>query len=149
VVHEQDSLLQSSYAAHLGLEPPPLPSLGYAQVIEVQGFHLMAMPTRHWGEQLTGLGASGVNVIVALVNHQPLPGHPMIPVLQLSEHPHGQTDLLLTGEPYADSDRLLNMLIARLLNMLIATFTGDYLPNVLQSGNVNFQVTRGLLGVSL
>ena len=141
VVHEQDSLLQSSYAAHLGLEPPPLPSLGYAQVIEVQGFHLMAMPTRDWGEQLTGLGASGVNVIVALVNHQPLPGHPMIPVLQLSEHPHGQTDLLLTGEPYADSDRLLNM--------LIATFTGDYLPNVLQSGNVNFQVTRGLLGVSL
>jgi len=101
----------------------------------------MAMPTRDWGEQLTGLGASGVNVIVALVNHQPLPGHPMIPVLQLSEHPHGQTDLLLTGEPYADSDRLLNM--------LIATFTGDYLPNVLQSGNVNFQVTRGLLGVSL
>ncbi len=141
VVHEQDSLLQSTYADQLGLETNQLPSLGYAQVIEAPGFHLMAMPTRDWGEQVTGLGASGVNLMIALVDHQPLSGHPLIPVLQVSQHPHGETDLALTGDTQVDTDRLLKI--------LIATFTGEYVPRVLQSGHVNFQITRGLLGVSL
>jgi altronate dehydratase len=141
VVHEQDNLLRPAYAAHLVLEDRLAPTLGYAQVAEQPGFHLMGMPTLDWAETLTGLGAAGVNVILGVVDDRPMPGHPMLPVLQVSEHPHSETDLLLSSDTLADTNALLKA--------LIATFTGEYVPKVVQSGNLNFQVTRGLLGVSL
>lgn len=141
IVHEQDPLLSSAYINQLEFENHLTPTLGYAQVARENGFHLMTMPTRDWTEMLTGLGAAGVNVILSLVNDHPLPGHPMIPVLQISERPHSETDLPITGDSSAHVDVLLKT--------LIRTFTGDYVPKVVQNGNVYFQITRGLLGVSL
>lgn len=117
------------------------PTLAYAQRITQSGLHVMAMPTRDWGEILTGLGASGVEVMLALTQQHTLPGHPMIPVLQVSEHPVHEIDLALTGGVEA--------MQASLLSRIGATLAQEYTPRVVQQGNVYFQVTRGLLGVSL
>jgi len=117
------------------------PTLSYAQRIERAGLHVMAMPTRDWGEILTGLGASGVEVMLALTNQHTLPGHPMIPVLQASEQPLAEVDVVFSG----DGEQMQ----ANLLERVVATLAHEYTPRVVQHGNVYFQVTRGLLGVSL
>lgn len=140
IVHEQDTLWQTEYRQQLGLERQPEPSLSYAQPISVAGFHVMHMPTRDWGEILTGVGAAGVELIVSMVA-QPMPGHPMIPVLQVAPTETGAADMVLSGSAAELQDQLLTT--------MIATLEQRYVPKTLRSGNVNFQITRGLLGVSL
>src|SRR5690606_30731810 len=77
ILSEQDDLLKSDYAAQLDIENLIYPSLGYAQIVRQNGFYIMAMPTRDWGEILTGLGASGIDLIISVVD-KAMPGHPMI-----------------------------------------------------------------------
>src|SRR5690606_9791993 len=83
LVSEQDALLKTDFVERLGITDKIYPSLAYAQQITEGGFHIMAMPTRDWGEILTGLGASGIELIVSM-SEKPISGHPMIPVLQVS-----------------------------------------------------------------
>lgn len=144
VVNEQDALLKSRYAEQLGLPDDLRPSLAYAQVAETGGFHIMAAPTKDWGELLTGLGATGVELIMTHTDAQSMPGHPMIPVLQVATA--GTTtstdvDLLLSG--------LAEEQVGQLLDSIVSTLSHDYTPKSMLSGNVYFQITRGLLGVSL
>lgn len=141
IINEQDTLLKSNYVKHLAIEDNSYPSLGYAQVCNEAGFHIMTMPTRDWGEILTGLGAAGVGLIVSFVDTQPMPGHPMIPVLQAGETHHSATDIFLqaTGQERTD----------QMFQGIVDTLAQYYIPKVVQSGNAYFQVTRGLLGVSL
>ena len=55
-----------AFRAALGLDASDLaPSLAYGQAAQAAGFHLMEMPTPHWSETLTGLGASGAQLIIA------------------------------------------------------------------------------------
>ena len=65
----------------------------------------------------------------------------MIPVLQVSEQPLHEIDLALGGD--------IQEMQASLLSRIGATLAQEYTPRVVQQGNVYFQVTRGLLGVSL
>jgi altronate dehydratase len=139
IVPEHEALLQSTYAQLLGLENNLTPSVHYAQTVQESGFYIMAMPTHDWGEILTGLGAGGVEIILNAVDQQTLPGHPMIPVLQISTRPAEEIDFVIeTADP-------LNGLLAQMIN----TLDRRYHPKTAQSGNVYFQITRGLLGVSL
>jgi hypothetical protein len=75
-----------------------------------------------------------VDIILSYVDALPMPAHPMIPVLQVSDTPH----------PHIDVHEA-----SALLDTMIATLSREYTPKAMQSGNINFQVTRGLLGVSL
>lgn len=137
LISEQDALLKTDFVEQLGNADKIYPTIAYAHSIAENGFHIMAMPTRDWGEILTGLGASGVELIMSLTD-KPMPSHPMIPVLQVGEDDISGIDIVLGDNP-----------LQTILDVLVQTMSGDYVPYAMTVGNVNFQVTRGLLGVSL
>jgi altronate dehydratase len=151
VVPESASLLRSAdFIEALGWTAAPRPSLEYGQAIDQVGLHVMATPTHHGVEILTGLGGTGVQLMLAHVDGPPLQGHPMIPVLQITtDVPDGRkfrNDLDHVIDP-ATSD--IDRLCRDLLNLLCATASHDYEPRLWAAGCVDFQLTRGLLGVSL
>jgi hypothetical protein len=64
----------------------------------------------------------------------------MIPMLQVGNSQFGQIDIALD-----DSDDATQTILDGIVN----TLSHAYTPHVVKTGNVNFQVTRGLLGVSM
>ena len=149
VIPENASLLKSAaFLEALGLEIAPQPSLDYGQVADHRGLHVMATPTGHTVETLSGLGGTGVQLILAHVEGPPLQGHPMIPIVQLATGTahefHQDLDYLVDPEQIEPKRTG-----AEILQLLCATASGSYQPRLWESGNTDFQVTRGLLGVSL
>lgn len=77
------------------------PTLTYAQIPMKNGFHIMETPTNNWSECLTGLGATGVELMIFFTescifnknlfyfkNYKvkiigSFPSHPMIPLIQV------------------------------------------------------------------
>jgi altronate dehydratase len=123
------------------------PTLAYGAPAHTNGFHIMETPTAHWVETLTGLGATGVDVIVAYVADHPLQTHPMIPLLQITDRAEvnraygPDLDLWLDGSPAAWPSRIVER--------IAEVAAHAYAPRLYQMGNIDFQVTRGLLGVSM
>ncbi len=140
VLSDKDALLETAFAAQLNLADETAASLAYGQVAAQAGFHIMANPRRHWSETLTGLGASGVEIMLAYVAGYPLAGHPLVPVLQVSDRAAAaDLDLaLMENEDVA----------AALLHLLGDTLRGQHQARHQRTGAQDFQVTRGLLGVS-
>jgi altronate dehydratase len=140
-------LSDDSYLATTLGSTVALPTLAYGAPMHRGGFHIMETPTAHWVETLTGLGATGVDIIVAYVGEHPLQTHPMIPLLQITDRTDlynafgTDLDLLLTGDEAAWP--------LQILERIRAVAEGSYAPQLYQLGNIDFQVTRGLLGVSL
>ncbi len=148
VVTENDPLLvHPVYVSDVLKGQFAKPTLDYAQVMDKNGFHVMAMPSRQWSEMLTGLGATGVELIVAHVSDHPMSGHPLLPVLQVTSNPDINPD-------YAtDLDAVLTQpdsdWTQQLLDLVVDTLARRYTPRFSASGDTQFQITRGLLGVSL
>ena len=123
------------------------PTLAFAQRPTQPGLHLMANPASAWTETMTGLGAAGVEVIIAACTTRGQQGHPFIPVLQVAPaaHPippfHADIDLLLSGDLQQD--------MSHLLAQLSAVLSRQMEPKLSQTHNISFQITRGQLGVSL
>jgi hypothetical protein len=71
----------------------------------------------------------------------------MVPLIQMTDRPEVETafgadlDLVLHGDP-ASWPRTV-------LDKIAAVATHDYTPRLYHLGNIDFQVTRGLLGVSM
>ncbi len=147
VVPENTGLLSTpAYRGNVLSASTVLPSLGYGEHAAQSGFHIMETPTEHWVETLTGFAATGVDVILAHVAQQPMQTHPLVPVLQVSatesmERFAADLDLLLDGAPESWNEQLLQ-LVKRVVEHA-------YAPKLYQQGNIDFQFTRGLLGVSL
>ncbi|MDE0183761.1 MAG: UxaA family hydrolase [Caldilineaceae bacterium] len=136
------ALIETSvFRSVLGLDTAALqPSLAYGQTADTTGFHLMEMPTPHWSETLTGLGAGGAHLIIAYSDGLKA-GHPLVPLLQLAgERAPVTPDLTLGGDPSAWP--------LRILNLAALTLDGEYQPQNMVHSNVDFQLTRGLLGIS-
>ena len=137
----------SVYLAETLGERSPTPSLAYGQRLSTAGLHIMETPSTHWVETLTGLGATGVDMIVAYIGQHPLPGHPLLPVIQATAEPavqarYGQDlDLALVGDPAHWPDQILAL--------LVEISAQRYTPRLAQQGNIDFQISRGLLGISL
>ena len=134
--------------AHLTMVPITVePTLAFAQRPLQPGLHLMTNPASSWSETMTGLGASGVELIIAVCTKRAQHAHPFIPVLQIaSASPptqpfHADMDLLLTGDFQQDLDHLLAQTSAVLSRTLE--------PKLNQMHNTSFQITRGQLGISL
>ncbi len=127
--------------------PDHTPTLAYGGRPATAGFHIMAMPTDHPVEALTGLGASGVDLILAYVGAHPIQGHPLTPVLQIAaadDCPPDvalDLDIVLAGDEEGWPDEML----ARIR----ALAAHEYAPKGFRQGNIDFQITRGLLGISL
>ncbi|MEM7131478.1 MAG: UxaA family hydrolase [Chloroflexota bacterium] len=120
--------------------PSLIPSLTYGQVVDNPGFHLMEMPTPHWTEAVTGLGATGIDLILGFTD-KPRPGHPLVPVLLANDgHTSGEWDLVLDDEPSRWFQQLVEM-----VNQVVS---GKQQPKALMQKNIDFQLTRGWLGIS-
>jgi len=122
-------------------------TLAYGQATTRSGLHVMEAPTDHWIETATGLGATGVEVMLAHVAGHPLQAHRMIPLLQASSDPetlekHAEDlDVVLDGDPSGWTEQMLET--------VAAVASREYVPRLFEAGNTDFQFTRGLLGVSM
>jgi hypothetical protein len=108
----------------------------------------MATPTTSLTEILTGLGGTGVEMILMYTSDLPVTSHPLVPVLQFSDQNaasekfQDDLDFVLTQDP---GDSPSDFLMTQIENML----TQQYSPKLHQRGCSNFQVTRGTVGLSL
>ena len=148
VMPANSSLLASPrYLSELTGSAQVQASIAYGQAAQAPGMHVMECPTDHWVETLTGLSATGIEVMLAHVGDHPQQTHPMIPVLQVAESdaagtpPGRDLDLVLKG----DSSRWMD----ELLTLVLRAASGRYVPVLHAQGNADFQVSRGLLGVSM
>jgi len=148
ILPEGDPLLQTpEFRGALLGDTVPRATLATAQAPATPGLHLAATDSDHWVENLAALGASGVHVFVGLVGDAPQQGHPLLPVLQIGEpgslsaaSARLDVDLMLTGDAAADE--------AALVKLVAATAQQKYQPVATAGGFVDFQLSRGLLGVS-
>ncbi|MBP1934221.1 UxaA family hydrolase [Ammoniphilus resinae] len=147
VIPENSGVLETAaYKDNVLTSAEVQPSLSYGQHASKNGFHIMETPTQHWVETVTGLAATGVELMISLVNRQPMQTHPFVPMLQVAAAPNMQTyaddlDLVLSGDTSTWMDQILEL--------SKQTIEQNYTPKLYQKGNVDFQFTRGLLGVSL
>ncbi len=123
----------------------PRATLAYGQPVALAGLHLVQTDTDHWVENVTGLAACGAHLVVGAVGDGPQQGHPLVAVLQVAG-PAGRGVMadedvdFVAGGAKADPDRLIEL--------VLATARRDAVPAAQAAGFVEFQLTRGLLGVS-
>lgn len=148
VVPEGDALMESPSWREILWEPDLLePTLRFGEKTERKGLQVMEASTDHGVELLTGLGATGAEILLAWVGQEPLPGHVMVPTLQVSDagsiagDQRQDLDLILTGSPESWTERLSTL--------VLELASGRHTPVLQAQGNVDFQITRGPLGVSL
>lgn len=147
LIPESDPLLKDpAFAATVLGAMPPHATLTYGQPIVNAGFHVVATDTDHWVENLTGLAGNGAHVALTVTRGHAQQAHPLVPVLQVAECdqqgivPADDIDAFLSGEWEADT-----LMLARLLETILRR---ERLPVALAQGLVDFQLTRGLLGVT-
>ena len=125
---------------------PVRSTLTYGQALVRPGFHVVETESDHWVENLTGLGGCGAQTILALVRGSARQGHPFIPVIQVAEADARpglaaeDIDGFLSGNAEQD--------LATVLALVLAVAGGEMQPAATAQRMVDFQFTRGLLGVS-
>jgi altronate dehydratase len=143
---EGDPLLADAEfrAAVLG-DVAPRATLAYGQAVALAGLHLVQTDTDHWVENVTGLAACGAHLVVGAVGDGPQQGHPLVALLQVAG-PGGHAvlseddvDFVASGGK-GEADKLVDL--------VLATARRDVVPAAQAAGFVEFQLTRGLLGVS-
>ena len=117
-------------------------TLAYGQRVEKAGFHVMETPTEQPTETLTGLGATGVDMALAHIVGAPWQSHVMVPLIQVS------TDVTTQANYGADLD-LATADVDELLALIVEVASRRYTPKLHGKGNTDFQLTRGLLGISM
>ena len=125
-------------------------TLAYGQEIGGAGLHVMETPTDHPVETLTGLGATGVDLVLAHVAGHPLQSHRMIPLVQASsdETTVSVYEADLDVKPPSD-DWTPESFSSRMLDVILQVASRQYTPKLYGKGNTDFQFTRGLLGISM
>ena len=148
VVPETAAVLSSrAYLDGVLGDHPAHNTLAYGQTAGEPGLHVMEAPTDHWVETATGLGATGVEIMLTHVSGHPLQAHRMIPLIQASSDPEtlqnhaDDLDVVLDGDPAGWTDALLQT--------VAAVASREYVPRLFEEGDTDFQFTRGLLGVSM
>ena len=143
VVPANATFVQGSRHAPSCRPPSELsPTLAYGQRVEKAGFHIMETPTDQQTETLTGLGATGVDLALAHIVGAPLQSHVMVPLVQVS------TDAGTQANYGADLD-LTSTDVDELLALIVEVVSRQYIPKLHGKGNTDFQLTRGLLGISM
>ena len=148
VIPECGPLLESdAYLSPTFPNGRPEASLAHGETAGDAGCFVMETPTEQWAETITGLGAAGVQQILTHAGTHPMQGHPLVPLLQVSATPsvHARyaddLDLPLAPQP-KDWSRVL-------LDQLLAVASRQYAVRAHTHHNTAFQLTRGLLGVSM
>lgn len=107
------------------------PTIDYGQPAPSHGLHVMRTPTADVTEIFTGIGATGVELIVYWNDAAPVQHHPFIPVFEIGPDDVGKKE---------DA-------AAQLLSLIVRAASGE-LPFA-STTYADFQITRGLEGVSL
>lgn len=145
VVPDNAALLKMPAYCDALLDGDTAPTLAYGQSSSSPGFHIMETQTEHRVETLTGLGATGVELMLACVSDHPMQVHPMIPLIQVGLAGDGSFDddfdLVPEGDPVHWPGQFLQL--------IGEVASRRYVPKLTEQRNTNFQVTRGLLGVSM
>jgi len=129
------------------------PSLGYGQRPVSNGFHIMQTISENWVECLTGLGATGTEIMISLqVARQilkPTPSHPIIPLIRIAfpgDKPSkaikdalDDFDVILSGEPSEWTQKVLDE--------IVEIASQNKLPK--HADVWDFQICRGPLGISM
>jgi hypothetical protein len=144
---ESDPLLANEgYRTSVLGRTAPYATLAYGQPVTKPGLHIVGSETDHWVENLTGLGGCGAHLALTIVSGHAQQGHPLLPVIQAAESnqrgivPGDDIDLFLSGDAAADHDALVAT--------LVRVVQREYTPAANAQGAVDFQFTRGLLGVT-
>ena len=117
-------------------------TLAYGQRVEKAGFHIMETPTDQPTETLTGLGAAGVDLALAHIVGAPLQSHVMVPLIQVSAN-------TATRSSYGADLDSVSADVNDLLALIVEVASRQYTPKLHDKGNTDFQLTRGLLGISM
>ncbi|MFK7740985.1 MAG: UxaA family hydrolase [Planctomycetota bacterium] len=147
VVAEGDALLEQVSLHGVAVEGVTAPTLAYGQYAERPGMHVMSAPTADPTERVTGLGGTGIELLLScgggLQGGGCGPAHPMIPLLRV-----GIPMLRADG---ADADFVVteSAPLDDWLPWLVETLSGRYEPKSTRLGNHGFQLTRGAFGISL
>jgi altronate dehydratase len=134
----------------LGAPHDIAPTLQHGGAPSEPGVHVVAGPGDDWLEASAAFAAGGASAVLVHVTGVTLPGHPFVPVLQVSGDPmtlrHRGMDLdaPLGGESEAEPGS-----VVALAELVAAAVERRYEPRAQRSGVVGFQVSRGLLGVSM
>jgi len=127
-------------------------TLGYGQRAKTAGLHRMHSITQNMTELLTGIGGTGVEIIIAYVGDRSVESHPMLPVLQVGiARADGAADDGIDVVLESGSEADLNVHRDHVLEQIVhvanrSTGSG---PKLFGSEFVNFQITRGSTAVSL
>ena len=130
-----------------GVAPPA--SLAFGRPAADAGFHIMETPTQNPVEAFTGLGATGVDLMLCHVGQTPLQGHPMLPLVQVTAEPE------VAAHYVSDLDRVLvpeqgiEETVAVLAALIADVASARYRPALWSRGVTEFQLTRGRLGLSM
>jgi altronate dehydratase len=133
--------------AAFGSADPVGPTIAHGQRFAEPGWHVMRMPGTDWMETATGFGATGVQQILAHVAGGTLSAQRFVPVVEFSNDPEtvatygDDLDAVATGDA-AEQARIG-------LDVVAAVASRRLVPKAVASGNVGFQITRGLLGTSM
>ncbi len=123
------------------------PTLAYGSAPAAPGFHVMDVPSLDDADTLSGLGATGVEVIVWHSDQRLYQTHPFIPVLQSSVAKGGaernEADVCI--DPDGDTAKQALQWYER----VAMAASGEYIPRLLEEGTTAFQLSRGRLGISL
>ena len=127
----------------------PGASLAFGRPAEAAGFHVMETPTENPVETFTGLGATGVELMLCHIGWNPLQGHPILPLVQVTADP-------TVAKRYgSDLDRVLVPgrdlagLVGELAALVADVASCRYRPKLWSRGVTEFQLTRGRLGLSM
>ena len=127
----------------------PGASLAFGRPAGEAGFHIMESPTDNPVETFAGLGATGVELMLCHVGRNPLQGHPMLPLVQVTADP-------AVAQRYrSDLDRILMPerdpaeLVIKLAALIADVASCRYRPKLWSRGVTEFQLTRGRLGLSM
>ena len=127
----------------------PCASLAFGCPADQAGLHVMETPTENPVETFTGLGATGVDLMLCHIGGSPLQGHPMLPLVQVTADP------AVAERCGSDIDRVLAPerdpagIVGALAALVADVASHRCRPKLWSRGVTEFQLTRGRLGLSM
>jgi altronate dehydratase len=120
-------------------------TLAYGQKAPSVGLHTMHAPTLNMSELLTGLGATGVEVMVAFVEGSCVEPQPLVPIIQTT-HTGAMKDVDFKFDfDKADEETEAQ----RLADYIMRVYERDTVPKLFNSACTHVQISRGMKGISL
>ncbi|HET6296539.1 MAG TPA: UxaA family hydrolase [Kribbella sp.] len=123
------------------------PTIAHGQRFAANGWHVMRMPGTDWMETATGFGAGGVQQVLAHVVGGTLSAQRFVPVVEFSSDPETVAKYGDDLDAVASGNAADQAAVG--LDVIAAVAGRDQIPKAVASGNVGFQITRGLLGTSM